>query len=248
MVGKNDKTANFAKLSKNYKSRSEEESQCLYSYIQSLLDDVNSKDEKLISDAINDLIILFKPLILKFSSIYYARVKDQYEYDDVLQEGYCLFISCIYNYNKELSMFPHYIKSNYPQYFSTWYKNVKKHSDHLSDTPFTDAVHPHLDDDNKVFFSFLENLFSREYKDFILKLSQKYSKTDTHRIVCEDYFLGNSTCLEIATRLDISYHAVYDCIRKIKRDLNYFIKNNKNFHFYFGSDSELIFKKEEFEK
>ena len=248
MIEKNNKTAGFAKLSKNYKSRSAEESQCLYSYIQSLLDDVNGKDKALVSDAINDLIILFTPLILKFSSYYYTKVKDQYEYDDVLQEGYCIFIACIYNYNKELSVFPHYIKDNYPRCFNTWVRNVWKQSDPISDAPFTDMAHPHLDDDDKVFSNFLADLYDREFREFITQLSNKYSKTDTHKIVCEEYFLGFSTCLEIATKLNISYHAVYDCIRKIKRDLNYYIKNNKNFNFYFGSDSEIIFKKEGFEK
>lgn len=238
----------FVKLSKNYKSRSDDETKCLYSYIQSLTDEAKSLDDKISKEAINDLIILFTPIILKFSSIFYQKVKDQYEYDDVLQEGYCLFILCIHNYDKNLSMFLYYIKSTYPFCFSTWVKTIKKQSDHLSDTPFTDMVHPHLDDDDKIFNNFMENLYAREYVNFIKKLSLKYSKTDTHRIVCEKYFLGNNTCLELASELNVSYHAIYDCIRKIKRDLNYFIKNNKDFYFYFGSDSEVILKKEEYEK
>lgn len=248
MIGKKQETEEYLRISKDYKSRSKEETECLYAYIASLLDDVNGGNEKDISDAINDLIVLFKPIILKFSSYYYSKVKEQYEYDDVVQEGYLLFISCIYNYNKELSAFPHYIKDNYPKYFYTWAKNIWKYSDKISDAPFDDMVHPHYDEDDKVFSRLLEDLYAREYTQFITNLSQKYSKTDTHRIVCEDYFLGNRSCLDIATELNISYHAVYDCIRKIKRDFNYYIKNNKNFDCYFGSDSEIIFKKEGYEK
>ena len=234
---------NYVKLSKSYKSRSKEESECLYSYIQSLLEDVNNGKEKEIKSAIDDLLLLFKPIILKFSSYYYPKVKDQLDYDDVLQEGYCIFISCCYNYNKELSSFPYYIKDNFPRYFHSWAKGVWKQADKINDEPFVDQPHPMFDDDDKVFSRLLEELFKREYTDFIIKLSNKYSKTDTYKTVCDEYFLGGRSCKDIAESLNISYHAVYDCIGKIKRDLNYFIKNNVNFDFYFGSDNEIIFKK-----
>lgn len=245
---KEEKVETYVKLSKNFKSRSKEESECLYSYIQSLLDDVKDGTEKAKKEAIDDLIILFNPIILKFSSLYYSKVKDQYEYEDVLQEGYCIFIACCYSYRKELSSFPYYIKDNFPRYFHSWAKNVWKQSDRINDEPFTDTAHPLFDDDDKVFSRLLEDLFKREYVAFITNLSNKYSKTDTYKTVCDDYFLGGKSCKDIADSLNISYHAVYDCIGKIKRDLNYFIKNNVNFDFYFGSDNEIILKKSEYEK
>ena len=44
--------------------------------------------------------------------------------------------------------------------------------------------------------------------------------------MCNKIFLGNTTCSELATELGISYHAVYEIINKIKKELVFFFNEN----------------------
>jgi predicted DNA-binding protein YlxM (UPF0122 family) len=59
----------------------------------------------------------------------------------------------------------------------------------------------------------------------------KKSRSDTNKTVCTDYFLGSKSCGEIAENLDISYQAVYEIIKKIKKELRDHLHENKYVNF-----------------
>lgn len=229
-------------LSRNYRNRTAEESAYLYSYINLLVRDSKGGDDKLAKDALNELIILFKPKIYDTTRKYFKYVKDYMEIDDFMQESYAIFIALVIKHDPSISSFLYYVKEMYPKYVWSWVEKTCRDHKKVTDLGDLDVPHPDYDTDDKVFSRLMANSYEKEYVDFINAIAEKETKTPTLKAVCNRYFLGTSTCRELASDLGISYHAVYDYITKIKRELNYHLKNSPHFDFFFASDGEIISK------
>jgi hypothetical protein len=83
-----------------------------------------------------------------------------------------------------------------------------------------------MDDSDTVFSYFNTAILEKEYVDFIIERSKKSNRSDTVKQVCYHIFLGNKTCSELASELNITYHAVYEVMNKIKRELMFFFGDN----------------------
>lgn len=223
-------------LSRNYQTRSQDESQYLYSYINLLVRDSKGEDDRLAKDALSELVTLFKPKILKCFDRYYRYVVEYVDADDFLQEAHALFIACVINYDPEQSSFLYYVKEVYPRQVWSWVEKTFKTHRVLTELGEVELPHPQYDTDDKVFSRLMENTYTTEYVDFIHAVADRGSKTDTLKAVCYDYFLGTKTCRQLSEELSISYHAVYDYISKIKKELNYHLRHSKTFDFFFDSE------------
>ena len=229
-------------ISRRHKTRNSEEAEELYNYIYLLVQDVQGTDDKAAKEAITCLVELFKPKIYKVVKFLYPVYRSIMELDDFVQECHIEFIALVMNYNPELSKFSHYIDIMLHQNVRSHIKQQAKHLFNTVDISDMELSHPDYADGDASMQRFLAHMYSDEYIKFITAYSKKATKTDTLKVVCDKYFLGNNSCKEIAEELNISYHAVYDYITKIKKELNYFIRHNPMFDYYFAPDGHVILK------
>ena len=133
-----------------------------------------------------------------------------------------------------------------PQYMNVWIQKVNSTSITPVDIKVIESTlcHPAFDTADKVLNYFNGLIFEKEYTAFILKRSEKSSRSSTVKEVCHKIFLGNTTCSELANELGISYHAVYEIINKIKKELTLFFNEN-NFGEYFITSTGEFYKTNE---
>ncbi len=216
------------KLSKNFETRSCEETQELYNMIKDSVscaqDPQNTDSDK----ALAFIVFIFDPLIRKIASKIYPHVRDYEEYEDTLQETYVTFIHLVYGYNPNISTFPYYIRNMLPRRVKAWSQKTRKKSSYPVDVAIVDSTFadPSMDNRDGVYDRYNSLIFQREYEQFILKRAEKKAKSDTVKEVCYNYFLGHKSCRQISVGLGVSYHAVYEVIGRLRRELEVFLKEN----------------------
>jgi len=232
-------------ISRNHKNRTCDESTALFDYISLLVEEAKGEDDKIARDAMNQLLMLFKPKIFSLVKEHYPEVASICEFDDFMQDCYLQFVSLVHNYNPELSRFPNYIKTMMTYCIKSQVKSCRKNYKRFGNSVNIDDVEiAESDDSSSAMTQLLRTMYNKEYEEFIKNYANKRSKTNTLRTVCYRYFLSDEKCKDIAASLGIRYHAVYDCISKIKKELNYHLKHSDMFDFYFSTSGEIILKED----
>jgi len=215
-------------ISKNFEKRNDEDTQLLYKIIQEAAELVQQGTDKQKDVAMGFVVSVYEPYIKKLSSKIYQKIKKYVEYDDVLQETYTIFIQLIYRYKKEMASFSYYITFVLPQHMYVWSTKVKKSYQAPIDTSILEEkmTNPFLKDEEEVFDYLVSRILENDYVAFIEHRAKKKSRSPTVERVCYDYFLGSKSCSTIANDLGISYHAVYEIIGKIKKELKNFLNES----------------------
>ena len=215
-------------LSRNFNNRSIEETKKLYGTIQEAVTIAQKKEGEDSELAISFLLKVYEPYVKKIAGRYFPYVENPLEFDDVFQEVCVIFLLLTYKYNKDIASFSYYINLMLPQYMNVWIQKIKSTTMIPVDLKIIESTicHPAFDSEEKVFDYFNGLIFEKEYTAFIQKRSKKSSRSSTVKEVCNKIFLGNTTCSELATELGISYHAVYEIINKIKKELMFFFNEN----------------------
>jgi RNA polymerase sigma factor (sigma-70 family) len=215
------------KISRNFDKRNEEESQILYGIILEAVEMIQNNSEHF-DTAMGFITSVYEPYIKSVASAIFNNVKGSMEFCDVLQEAYVKFLQLVYKYKKEVASFSYYIKYMLPQHLYVWSRRSNKITTVAVDAQIMDGLlhklSNHAQDDMFDYFDF--KILEQDYIEFIKKRAEKRSNSDTLRTVCYKYFLGKETCSNIAQELDISYHAVYEIINKIKKELKFFLHKN----------------------
>lgn len=217
-----------AKVSRNFENRTELETQELYDTIKEAVlcaqDPQNDDSDK----ALAFIVFVFDPLIRKIAGKIYFYIKDCEEYEDILQETYATFIRLVYGYNPSISAFPYYIKNMLPRQVKAWSQRTKRKSYIPVDTVIVDnaIADPFMNSKDSVYERYNSYVMQEEYKEFIMQRAERKTKSNTVKEVCYNYFLGSSSCTQLAKKLGISYHAVYEIIQRIKLELQVFLEEN----------------------
>lgn len=230
-------------ISRNFEEREDRDTERLYDIIKRAIYFIQEGTEEEREKATTFLLNLFEPLIRKVSSKIFQYVRGRTEYADVLQETYLMFLTLLNRYQKQRSSFAYYIGVMLPQHMTRWVEREVLHNNvnipidmkeyTMVDPTFSsaDSVDSHLN----------AYVLTQEYIRFIEERSHRHSRSITVHEVCHRYFLGKSTCSEIAKDLGISYHAVYEIIGKIKKELEQFFYYNI-FSEYFMSSTGIAEK------
>ena len=231
------------KLSRKARKSLEEKTK-LYAMIQDLVDECQDDEFKGKERSLNQLTWVVTPKILKVAG-YYNKNLGPYnvDYDDILQETYAVFFSLIKKYDKERASFLFYIQRMLPAYMSVYAKKVVKAHAYPLDLYTQEAIpHYKYSEDGDEFDLFMGVALQNEYINFIELKASKPSRSDTLSKVCYDHFLNGKSCNAIAQECGISYHAVYDTIRKLKRELREFINHSDLSDIYITSTGEVTEK------
>lgn len=231
--------AEAMRLSRNFNNRSLKETKELYQTIQKavrLAQKGNGKS-KSSKESIDFLIRVYEPYFKKIAGKFFVYVEHVMMFEDVLQETYVLFMVLLYRYDETISSFSYYLRALLPQHVHVWVQKVISSSFLQIDMKSIENSlgHPNLDAEDKVYDYFNARILEDEYTEFILKRSEKSSRSNTVREVCLKIFLGKKTCSELANELGITYHAVYEIINKIKRELRVFFSESKFSEFVLSS-------------
>ena len=215
-------------MSKEHKGRKLKDSEKLYKIIEEAVDIAQLREGIRSDQAMNFLISIFMPHISKISYNIYTKISESTELADIKQEVKIMFIILVDKYNKTKSTFPYYIGRWLPKYMNKWAKKEKKHINKTAPLTIDEdfLIDPVLDGMDSTINYLNSKILEKEYITFIEQSAEKYSRSQTHKEVCLKYFLSNSSCKEIADEQNISYHAVYEVIGKIKDDLQYFFHGN----------------------
>ena len=221
--------ANSCTISRNYQKRTAEDSATLYSTIQDAVEQVQfykGQDESV--EPLTFLTEVFKPLILKSAAIVHKFIYKHEQLDDVIQQGYLQFIELTYGYDPSISQFSYYIKSMLERQLRAWSKKQTKYSAVAMDTAIINniLVDPSLCDMNTVYLQFNELILKDELQEFMEERANRKARSATVREVCYKYFLGTHSCKKIAEELGISYHAVYEVIKRIEKEYKIFLEQN----------------------
>jgi DNA-directed RNA polymerase specialized sigma subunit len=229
------------RLSRSFNSRSVEETKKLYGTIQKAVTIAQQKNGDESEFAMSFLLEVYEPYIKKIAGRYFPYVENPMEFDDVFQEVCVIFLLLTYKYNKDISSFSYYINLMLPQYMNVWIQKINTTTIIPVDIKVIESTlsHPAFDSKEKVFDYYNGLIIEKEYTTFIQKRSEKSSRSSTVKEVCHKIFLGNTTCSELATELGISYHAVYEIINKIKKELMYFFNENNFGEYYVTSTGEF---------
>jgi RNA polymerase sigma factor (sigma-70 family) len=235
---------NFAlglKISKNFSNRGSEDTELLYHIIEEAVDIVQSDDKKHHSTAMGFLVSVYEPYIKKLASKIYKKMDTFVEYEDVLQETRLMFIQLVYRYKKEISSFSYYIKYLLPQHMYVWYKKYRDTYTTPVDTQSLETwiTHPKFKEEAAVFEFLNSRILENDYIEFIERRAEKKSRSLTVKNVCYRYFLGSESCAAIAHDLGISYHAVYEIIGKIKKELRVFLHESRYTDYKITSTGEF---------
>lgn len=228
-------------LSRNYKNRTLEDEQKLYKYISNAVKEAQDPNHPTAKEAVNFVTKVYEPFLRKVAKSAFNNVKRIYEYEDALQETVAYFLKLLYKYNATQASFSYYINKFLPHYMKIWSTRVSsRHS-----APIKTSIMEVLIMDSAVEVSDYSDFFDipileKEYIAFIIKRSHRESKSDTMKTVCNEYFLGNKSCSDIARSLGISYHAVYEIINKIKVELIEFLKESKYFEYHETSTGKIV--------
>lgn len=216
------------KISRNFQHRSSEDTKLLYGIIQDAVTLVQENDPKHMDTAMGFLVSVYEPFIKKVAAKTVSKLGSRYDFNDVVQETYATFIMLVYKHDSTISSFSYYVNFLLPQYMYVWSKKAKSADVTTVDTFILESilVHPMLDEEDKVYDHLNASILEKEYIAFIENRALKKSRSSTVQEVCHRYFLGKETCSKIASDLEISYHAVYEIINKIKKELQYFLTDN----------------------
>jgi RNA polymerase sigma factor (sigma-70 family) len=230
------------RLSRAFNNRSVEDTKKLYSTIQKAVHLAQKKEGVESENALSFLIEVYEPYIKKISGKYFTYVSNPLEYEDVLQEVYVIFLVLTYKYDKLISSFSYYINLMLPQYMNVWLQKITQTYSIPVDIKIIESTvsHPSLDTADKVYDYLNGTILEREYIHFIEERAKKNSRSNTVKEVCDKIFLGNTTCSELAQELGISYHAVYEIINKIKKELRFFFNSNRFSEYYITSTGEYM--------
>jgi RNA polymerase sigma factor (sigma-70 family) len=215
-------------LSRNFKKRTSEQTSELYRLIKQAVMDAQDPQHPESDKALLFITVLFDPLVKKVSSRIYPFVSKYEEFEDVLQETYAAFINLVYQYNPLISSFPYYVNNMLPKQVKAWSQKTRKKASSPIDVTIVDnrLVDPMMDSKDTVYDKYNGLILEKEYEEFILKRAEKKAKSGTVKEVCYSYFLGGDTCSQIAERLNISYHAVYEVIKRIEKELRKFLEED----------------------
>lgn len=232
------------RLSRNFDARSPEDTKKLYKIIQDAVELAQKNDSKDSADALTFLVELYDPLIKKIVSRLFLGLGYFTEYVDILQEAYTIFIQLLYKYDSTVSSFSYYMGTMLSQRMNRWAEKEYAYSaaNIVTDTKEYIVIDPTLHDSASVGNYLDSYVLLQEYVEFIEKRASRNSRSDTVKVVCYNYFLGSKTCSQIAKDLDISYHAVYEIIGKLKKELHSFFNSNK-FSGYWFSSTGVTFEK-----
>jgi len=215
-------------ISRNFENRAEKDTKKLYEIIKQAIYVFREGSPRDREKATEFLADLYEPYIRKISNKLYRNLHGAQDYTDILQETYAMFLTLLNRYNPEVSAFTYYIGVMLPQHMNRWaekemlYNSVNMPVD-ITEYTLTDPSFKNAD----VVFEYLNAyVLTREYKEFIIKRAKRQSRSGTVSEVCYRYFLGSDSCSEIARDLGISYHAVYEIIGKIKKELQQFFYNS----------------------
>lgn len=218
------------KLSRNFRNRSIDATRKLYNAIQEAasLAIIKKDKDKASQEAIDFLVKIYEPYIKKIAGKFFPFVESKMDFNDVLQETYLIFLTLLYRYDKNISSFSYFIKLLLPQHVYVWVEKISSEDCSPIDTlVIEDSLsHPNLDKEDKVYVYFNSKILEAEYINYILDRSEKSSRSNTVREVCLKIFLGSSTCSTLSRELGITYHAVYEIVNKIKKELRFFFNNN----------------------
>lgn len=231
-------------ISRNFDSRSAEDTKKLYKIIQSAAKIAQDTSNKNSDAALQFLVELYNPLIKKVATRLFLGLGYFTEYIDILQEAYVIFIQLLEKYDASVASFSYYVGVMLPQRMNRW---AEKEYAYMANNVITDTkefpiIDPITGDTDSVSNYLDSYVVMQEYSDFIKKRAERISRSDTVRVVCYDYFLGSRTCSQISQSLGISYHAVYEIIGKIKKELKVFF-NESHFSGYWFSSTGVTQRK-----
>lgn len=217
------------KISKNYENRTAQETTTLYTTIQdavALVQFYEGKDAS--AEPLSFLTEVFKPLIIKSANIVHKYIYKHEQLDDVIQQSYLYFIELVYNYDPSISQFSYYIKSMLERQLRAWSKKQTKHLPVSIDVSIINnlLVDPSLCDVDTVYLKFNELILKDELNNFMEERANRKARSSTVKEVCYKYFLGTHSCKQIAEELSISYHAVYEVIKRIEKEYRVFLEQN----------------------
>jgi RNA polymerase sigma factor (sigma-70 family) len=216
------------RLSKSFNTRTQDETYELYDLIKDAVLCAQNPQNMDSDKALQFVVQAFDPLIRKVASRIYLHVKDFEEFEDTLQEAYVTFINLVYGYDPNIATFPYYIRNMLPRQVKAWSQKTRKRTSTPVDVVIVDnaLVDPAYDNKDSVYERYNSMIFQKEYEDFILERAEKKAKSDTVKEVCYNYFLGAKSCSTIAMDLGISYHAVYEVLQRVKRELQDFMQDS----------------------
>jgi len=211
-------------ISRNFEHREEKETRKLYDIIKKAILIIQEDSPYEREKATYFIIELFEPYIRKISNKLYRNLHGAQDYCDILQETYTMFLTLLSKYNPKISAFSYYIGVMLPQHMNRWAeKEVLYNSVNTSvDMEEYSLADPLFSNANVVSDYLNAYVLTREYQEFIKLRAARQSRSGTVSQVCYRYFLGSDSCSEIARDLGISYHAVYEIIGKIKKELQQF--------------------------
>lgn len=186
-------------------------------------------DDQEAKEAIAFLTRVYEPYVKTIAGRYYSYVETQYEFNDVLNEVYAIFLTLLNKYDSMLASFSYYIKKMLPKNVYVWADKVNSSKYVTMDISVVENTLYYMgaDDCDQTYEYLNTTILEKEYVDFIIDRSKKSNRSDTVRQVCMNIFLGNKTVSELADDLGITYHAVYEVMNKIKRELMYFFGDNR---------------------
>ena len=215
-------------ISKNYKKRPIEDTHELYRIINKAAFVAQDKTHRESEKAMQFLIDIYTPFISSVSFNLYKKISGTLELSDVKQEVCCNFIFLVDKYNHDKSEFSYYIQKMLPRYMIKWVNKELTYNSRMS--PFSSNVNliydSVLNSDEAVENFLMSFIIHNEYITYMNASSLEKSKSRTNEEICLNYFLGSDTISEIAGRLNISYHAVYQKISSKKENLKDFFRTN----------------------
>jgi RNA polymerase sigma factor (sigma-70 family) len=230
-------------ISRDFEDREAKDTNKLYDIIKRAISYIKEGNDEQRDKATTFLLELFEPLIRKVSSKIFQYVRGRVDYNDVLQETYAMFLTLLNRYNPGRSAFTYYMGVMLPQHMNRWVErevlyNVVNIPIDMKEYAMVDPTFSSAESVNSYLNAYV---LAKEYTAFIEQRSMRHSRSITVHEVCHRYFLGRSSCSEIAKDLNISYHAVYEIIGKIKKELEQFFYYNI-FSEYFLSSTGITEK------
>ena len=216
------------KLSKSNKRRTSKETEELYQIINKAAVTAKNREHPHYKQSVEFLLKAFSPLISNIAYITYKKVADIEEYEDVKQEVSYYFVVLIENFDATKSQFAYYISKVLYQYMSKWLKKENQYLHAMTPLTIKDMYisDPKWDNYDSVVQYLNNTILNKDYIEFIEKKALEKSKSKTNYEICMNYFLGNESCSDIAKKLNISYHAVYQKIGDIKEDIAKFFETS----------------------
>lgn len=215
-------------LSRNFNNRSIVETKKLYQTIQNAVSSAQTQGDAIEEDT-EFLTKIYEPYIKKITGKFFSYVDSRVEFEDALQETYAIFLMLVYKYDKSVSSFSYYINLMLPKHVYVWVQkiNAQKYVAVDISTVEDSLYYLEMDDSDKMYSYFNSKILEKEYIAFIKNRATKSNRSNTVREVCTNIFLGDTTCSDLAGQLNISYHAVYEIVNKIKKELRFFFNDSR---------------------